>query len=54
MADSAILSHTNPSPAEPDPAAKASQTPVFMSIINELTTNQDQLQKRQSLMKSHR
>ncbi len=40
-------SSTAPSP---DPSAKFSPTPVFMSIINELSVNQDQLQKRQKLI----
>jgi ClpP class serine protease len=33
-----------------DPGAKYSQTPVFISAINELNTNTDQLQKRQKLL----
>lgn len=39
---------TNP-PVDPD--AKYSQTPVFLGIINELNQHQDQLQKRQALIK---
>jgi ATP-dependent protease ClpP protease subunit len=33
------------------PAQKASQSPVYLSIINELNQHQDQLQKRQALIK---
>jgi ATP-dependent protease ClpP protease subunit len=34
-----------------DQSAKASQSPVYLSIINELNQHQDQLQKRQALIK---
>jgi len=34
----------------PDPSAKFSQTPVFLSTLNELNTNVDQLLKRQKLL----
>lgn len=39
-----------PGSPSPDPSAKFSQTPFFVSTINELNTNTDQLQKRQALM----
>ena len=35
----------------PDPTTKYSQNPVFMGIINELNSHQDQLQKRQNLIR---
>ncbi len=37
-------------PPSSDPSAKYSETPVFLSTINELNINVDQLQKRQKLM----
>jgi hypothetical protein len=35
----------------PDPSTKYSQNPVYMGIINELNAHQDQLQKRQALIR---
>lgn len=37
-------------PGTPAPEMKFAQTPLFMSILNELNVNQDQLTKRQRLM----
>ncbi len=42
------MSSSTPSP---DPTAKYSQAPVFMGIINELNAHQDQLLKRQRVIK---
>jgi hypothetical protein len=51
MADSPVSSPAPPSVPPPDPAAKYSGTPVFMRVINELNSHQDQLLKRQTLIK---
>ena len=40
----------NPS-TPPDPNAKLHQTPVYMAVLNELNINNDQVQKRQQLIK---
>jgi len=45
---------TSPAPAsaqQPDPLAKAQQTPAFLSIVTELDINRDQLNKRQALIR---
>ncbi|HXR34251.1 MAG TPA: hypothetical protein VN830_11120 [Verrucomicrobiae bacterium] len=50
MTDPAGTPPAAPGPPSSDPSTKFSQTPFFVSTINELNTNQDQLLKRQTLM----
>lgn len=49
MADPAGSPPKSP-PPQSEPATKYNQTPAFISALNELNTNADQLQKRQKLL----